>query len=403
MSHIIINTIISGITSFWKKPTPAPTQTSSLHPIPPAPTLMDLAITALEKRFDTIGQPNQPAPSYREWQSLSWFVDIAKTEPIAQTIQGIEAAVLKDKPEGVTPESFLQANVMKMFQALKKAYPVPFTDLAQVPAWEDEALKKIYDWLVKKHPAIFPRLNTVTEVKKWLNDSNNRSAIESVTEIEICGKGINAIPSQLLKFSNLQALRLMNGGISFIPEWVGNLKNLRVLNFAENRIREIPHSLGNLENLELLILRYNEIVAIPDCLGRLTKLKSLSLEDNQIRTIPVLNKLTALRHFNLCNNQIEEFPEWISSLPNFSSTSTTGGWLGLQHNKIWEIPSTIPMNRRVQISLEYNDIITRLDGWGSKHGISFYGNPIITYKYSFAFGGTMVPVVTYPDKEETQH
>ncbi|GEM_PF-1049523 len=389
----IIMTVISGITSFWKKPTPV------LHPVPPVASLMDLSITALAKRYEIIGQPDQPAPSLREWESVTWF--IKETSSAAQKIKEIENAVLKDKPEGVTPESFLQANVTRMFKALKEAYPVPLTDLAKVSAWEDDALLKIYDFLAQTHPAQFPRLYNLNKIKMFFDDPSNRPAIEWVTEIELSERGIKAIPRQLSKFSNLQSLKLMNGEISFIPEWIGNLKNLRFLDLSFNCIQKIPDSLGNLTNLLKLDLRNNQINAIPDSLGRLTKLGSLDLGNNQIRTIPTtLSQLTKLYDFAINNNQIEEFPEWISSLPNFSPTSTTRGWLGFSHNKIRVIPATIPMSPLVQITLEYNNILTRLDGWGTKHCIFFYGNPII--KYERLLNGMTVPLVIYPDKEESQ-
>ena len=366
----IINTIISGITSFWKKPTPF------LHPVPPVPTLMDLAITALAKRYEIIGQPDQPAPSLREWESVTWFIN--ETSSVAQKIKEIESGILQAKPEGVTPESFLQANVTTMFKALKEVYPIPLTDLAQISAWEDDALEKIYGHLVEKDPAQFPRLNSVSEIKKFLDDPKNLPAIQSVKCIYIDKKGIKAIPPQLLKFSNLRELKLTNGEIPFIPEWIGNLKKLGALDLVGNRIQKIPDSLGNLTNLEQLDLRNNQIEVIPDCLGNLTQLEVLRLCFNQIRAIPTtLSKLTNLRVLALNNNQIEEFPAWISSLPRFSSTSTDSARLELSHNKIREIPATIPNRPHAHINLEYNRIAEIPDGLGKEHYlIKLGGNPI---------------------------
>ncbi|HEX4840080.1 MAG TPA: hypothetical protein VFU89_06530, partial [Rhabdochlamydiaceae bacterium] len=243
----IINTVLSGIKSFWRKPTPV------LHPVPPVASLMDLSITALAKRYEIIGQPGQPAPSLREWESVTWF--ISETSSVAQKIKEIENAVLKDKPDGVTPERFLQANVTRMFKALKEAYPVPLTDLANVQVWEDDALEKIYDFLVEKHPEKFPRFNSVSEIKRFLDDPSNRPAIESVMFIFVAHEGLKVIPPQLLKFTNLRVLTLMDGEISVIPEWIGNLKNLMSLDLVGNRIKKIPDSLGNLTNLCSLDLR----------------------------------------------------------------------------------------------------------------------------------------------------
>ncbi|HEX4840081.1 MAG TPA: leucine-rich repeat domain-containing protein [Rhabdochlamydiaceae bacterium] len=384
----IINTILSGIKSFWRKPTPV------LHPVPPVASLMDLSITALAKRYEIIGQPGQPAPSLREWESVTWFIN--ETSPVAQKIKEIENGILQTKPEGVTPESFLQANVITMFKALKEAYPVPLTDLAKISAWEDDALQKIYAYLVEKNPEQFPRLNNVNEIKRFLDDPKNLPAIQSVEYISV--EGIKVVPSQLLKFSNLSSLILKKGEISFIPEWIGNLKNLTCLDFNKNRIQKIPDSLGNLTNLQLLSLDHNQIDAIPDCLGRLTELVMLCLSDNQIRTIPTtLSKLTKLFQLYLSNNQIKEFPAWISSLPRFSSKSY-GAWLRLSHNKIREIPTTIPMSPHARIFLDYNEIITRCDG-GATENIDLYKNPVIEYVSIF---GKSFPVVIYPDEEEPQ-
>jgi hypothetical protein len=365
-----INTMISGITSFWKKPTPV------LHPVPPVATLMDLSIAALVKRYETIGQPNQPAPSLREWESVTWFTN--ETGSVAQKIQGIENGVLQAKPDGVTPERFFQVKVTKMFQALKEAYPIPLTDLAQVSAWEDDALQKIYDALGEKYPAQFPRLKSVSEIKTFLDDPKNLPAIQTVTDIFVSDKKLKAIPPQLLKFSNLRCLTLMSGEISFIPEWIGNMRSLASLTLSGNRIQKIPDSLGNLNNLFSLDLMHNQIDAIPDSLGKLTALSSFNMNFNQIRTIPAtLSKLTKLTNFSLHYNQIEEFPAWISSLPAYSPTSTDAAWLGLTHNKIRELPATIPNREYVFISLDYNNITEVPDGIKNSHHISLEGNPII--------------------------
>ena len=373
-----INNMISGITFFWKKSPP------NLHPIPPVATLMDLSIAAMAKRYDAIGQPNQPAPSLREWESITRreWESIARftieTGSVAQKIQGIENAVLQTKPDGVTPERFFQVKVTKMFQALKEAYPIPLTDLAKVSAWEDDALQKIYDSLVKKNPVQFPQLKSVSEIKTFLDDPKNLPAIQTVTDIFVSNKKLKAIPPQLLKFSNLRCLTLMSGEISFIPEWIGNMRSLASLTLSGNRIQKIPHSLGNLSNLIRLDLMHNQIDAIPDSLGNLTGLYDFLVEFNQIRTIPAtLSKLTQLDNFALNHNQIEEFPAWISSLPAYSPTSTGAGWLGLSHNKIREIPATIPNRKSVYINLEYNKITEVPDGLGNCYRIKLGGNPII--------------------------
>jgi hypothetical protein len=336
----IINGIYNAVVSWWNKPAAQ---------VPPVPSLQDSAIAAVAKKYENIGSPNGPAASIKDWKIITWFVNRKESEGrVRKTIQSIETKVMAQKPAEIDPDLYLQSRVTDMFRELKAAFPVPLTDLAQLQDWEDDALQKIYAKLVEKYQ--FPSLNTVDEMKAFLNDPANQPLILSVDRIFLPYAGIKAIPPEVLKFSNLWDITLYSNQISFIPEWLGKLKNLCRLDLCDNQIAVIPESFGGLQNLFYLRLDFNKITVIPDCMGKLKKLQELHLTYNSIRVIPdTLKNLDQLRDILLSNNQIEEIPDWMGTQPKLTG-------IYLSHNKIRHIPNSFNRRDLLTVELRYNSI-----------------------------------------------
>lgn len=240
-----------------------------------------------------------PSVSQPEWTVEPYGI-------VATIMQDIEIEVLKVKPHDVDPFQFLQANVMTLFRELKKALPVPLTDLAKMQFKEDQALQKIYGYLVTQYN--FPQLNTVGEIKTFLNDPANQSLILSVNQITYQVGDLEAIPPQIGKFTNLQNLDLSHNQISFIPIWLNQLQNLQHLTLSRNQIKTIPAALEYCKKLEQLELSHNQIEQMPGWMGS-PKFTRIDLSHNKIRAIPQLIISQNCRLF-LNDNQIIDIPSW---------------------------------------------------------------------------------------------
>ncbi len=317
------------------------------------PSLTDLAQTAVlknienklsgprektmtEKFLDWIGftSQSQQVPTIAEWKALQLFMKTG--ESVNHTMQAIEESVLADfEPYGGDPSSFLQTQVTTLFQKLKKAYPIPLTDLPSIQAWEDDALQKIWNHLSWKNPQQFPAMNNVKEIKTWFEDPKNEVHLLSLTHLFITDDlGIKAIPSQLRKCRNLMRLEIVGNKIAFIPEWIGDLTKLSWIRLDYNQITVIPDSIANLKELEELHLTYNQIRVLPDTMQHLA-LSDLLLHNNQIEVIPdwFVNMFPkkGYCYVSLHHNKIRYIPE---TLKNFSITGT----FYISHNHITYIP-----------------------------------------------------------------
>jgi Leucine Rich Repeat (LRR) protein len=243
-----------------------------------------------------------PSVSQPEWAVEPYGI-------VATIMQDIEIEILKVKPNGVDPFQFLQANVMTLFRELKKALPVPLTDLAKMQFKEDQALQKIYAYLVTQYN--FPALNTVEEIKAFLNDPANQSLILSVNQISYQVGDLEAIPPQIGKFTNLQNLDLSRNQISFIPIWLNQLQNLQSLIISMNQIKTIPAALESCKKLEYLDLSHNQIEQMPDWMGS-PKFTRIDLSHNKIRAIPQsISNISQNCRLFLNDNQIIDIPNWV--------------------------------------------------------------------------------------------
>ncbi|MCC3470985.1 MAG: leucine-rich repeat domain-containing protein [Microcoleus sp. PH2017_13_LAR_U_A] len=152
---------------------------------------------------------------------------------------------------------------------------------------------------------------------------------------ESLGNKLTEFPDVVLQLTNLKILSLFNNQITSIPEAIGQLLNLTQLDLRDNQITSIPEAIGQLSNLRVLSLFNNQITSIPEAIGQLSNLKQLDLRDNQITSIPeAIGQLSNLRQLFLWNNQITSIPEAIGLLSNLKQ-------LDLRDNQITSIPEAI--------------------------------------------------------------
>ncbi len=170
----------------------------------------------------------------------------------------------------------------------------------------------------------------------------DKVASEGQTELDLAGLGLEELPPEIGKCTQLESLvlgKFDNGWIgnklTEFPEVVLQLTNLKILSIPKNQITSIPDAIGQLSHLTRFNLSSNQITSIPDEIGQLSNLIRLNLSDNQITAIPeAIAQLSNLTSFNLSDNQITEIPDVIGQLCNLIR-------LHLSDNQITAIPEAI--------------------------------------------------------------
>ncbi len=153
---------------------------------------------------------------------------------------------------------------------------------------------------------------------------------------QILGNKLTEFPDVILQLTNLKILSLRQNQITSIPEAIAQLFNLTQLDLSRNhQITAIPEAIGQLSNLTELDLDFNQITAIPEAIGQLSNLTELNLHSNRITFIPEsIFKLSNLTQLDLGRNQITLIPKSIFKLSNLTE-------LNLHSNKITFIPESI--------------------------------------------------------------
>ncbi|EGK89151.1 GTPase [Microcoleus vaginatus PCC 9802] len=212
----------------------------------------------------------------------------------------------------------------------------------------------------------------------------HRAAEEKLTQLDLSGLGLEELPPEIGKCTQLEMLVLAKFDEETM-QWVGNkltkfpdavlqLTNLKILNLSHNQITSIPEDLRQLSNLTRLDLSYNQITSIPEDLGQLSNLILLNLNNNQITSIPEdLGQLSNLILLNLSHNQITSIPEDLGQLSNLTH-------LYLNNNQITEIPEAIgQLSNLILLNLNNNQITSIPDALGKLSNLTqlwLYSNQI---------------------------
>ena len=112
----------------------------------------------------------------------------------------------------------------------------------------------------------------------WYKDMDHALAnSDSVFQLQLKRKGLNAFPSELSQFPNLQKLDLSKNKIGAFPDSLSHLKRLTFLDLSRNKIASIPATIRQLIFLEHLDLWHNDIDALPSQLSELPHLNYLDI------------------------------------------------------------------------------------------------------------------------------
>ena len=186
---------------------------------------------------------------------------------------------------------------------------------------------------------------------------------EGWTELDLSGKGLEALPPEIGRLQGVEKLILgkwddkegrKGNRLTAIPQEIFQLTNLKELYIAYNQITAIPDAIGQLSNLTSLSLDSNQITAIPDAIGQLSNLTSLSLDSNQITAIPdAIAKLVNLTSLSLHSNQITQIPDVLENLPKLIQ-------LDLRRNPLPISPEILGLPKLYEPSGSVEDIFNYL-------------------------------------------
>ncbi len=177
-------------------------------------------------------------------------------------------------------------------------------------------------------------------------------SLENLRSINLSGNPFGKMPELLLQMKKLGSLDLTSIGLTEIPDAIKQLSHLTELYLRSNQITVIPEAIGLLFNLRGLHLSNNQITVIPEVIKQLSHLTKLDLRSNQITLIPeAIGQLSDLIQLDLRSNQITVIPEAIGLLSHLTK-------LYLHNNQITAIPEAIgQLSHLTRLYLSNNLII----------------------------------------------
>lgn len=165
---------------------------------------------------------------------------------------------------------------------------------------------------------------------------------ESITELYIHNRNLEAIPDSVRQLKHLKVLGLRQNKLATLPVWLNDLKYLEKLDLSSNRFHTFPKSIFLVEKIKSLNFGNNFIQRIPEKINTLKKLESIDFSNNQIRSIPDDFSFSFLKELKLNNNRISTLPMQFGHLPQLI-------YLDLSFNKLVILPSGIIQCKSLQV------------------------------------------------------
>ena len=298
-------------------------------------TQLRLENLPLETHFDILDQ-GLPIKDLRDLRGTSKELRLSVDEFVRHELIRLKTqgpSTLSDFL--ATQESVTSDNAWTILGLFKQTYPSLPLNLSIEKALQDlnrqlldQATLQLKNALVLQNPGAFADLQlqqTAEQIRTWFSNPINHPRLQNVTGLNLSGRGLSLIPSELRFLSNLQWLNLsQNQIISIASEAFANLPNLQELSLDYNKISEIdPQTFANLPNLNRLFLRQNQLTAIDSqTFTNVPNLQLLNLAQNQLSVIDpqTFANLPNLQFLSLQDNQLTEIgPQTFANLPNLRS------------------------------------------------------------------------------------
>jgi Leucine-rich repeat (LRR) protein/GTPase SAR1 family protein len=198
----------------------------------------------------------------------------------------------------------------------------------------------------------------------------DQAAEESWTTLDLSGKKLKGLSSEIGKLLALQSLILFNNQLSNLPSEIGLLANLQSLNLSSNQLSNLPSEIGQLTNLQSLALRANQLSSLPSQIDQLSSLQALDLGYNQLNSLPSeisqllslqslcidysqlsnlhseIGQLSSLQALDLGYNQLSDLPSEIGQLSSLQSLNLCGNHLSTLPSEIGQLSSLQSLNLR---------------------------------------------------------
>jgi uncharacterized protein (TIGR02996 family) len=247
-----------------------------------------------------------------------------------------------------------------------------WSDPEVIPTLPRAAKLEFIDWYVQW---LDDKLWAIARATPDRDEVFDRSP-EQVTDVNLAGRGLTAVPESLRRLTEVRRLHLENNPIEHLPAWIGELAKLEWLVLRETAIRELPEqiaelralrrlscfmakslerlpeSLGRMTWLDDLDVRYCAIAELPASIGELTQLTELNIHNNRLTSLPTsIGKLIKLRTLDLSFCRIRSLPDEIADLPALTA-------LDLRANELIELPAAIGRCRHLEmVSLVENSAL----------------------------------------------
>lgn len=206
-----------------------------------------------------------------------------------------------------------------------------------------------------------------------------KKALFDITELDLSSNILCALPSKLVRLSQLRVLRLSRNRFADFPLVICEMFSLRELYFEENQLSSIPSTIFQLKALSLLNVTHNRISDLPKELGLLPSLRRIELAGNPLPSYH--EKLFSAyarqpQALNLHGMELDRVPDGIGLLNlclanlNLSANSITSlstelfelrflKELDLRKNQLKEIPPIISrLNALRVLILSSNELET---------------------------------------------
>ncbi len=120
-----------------------------------------------------------------------------------------------------------------------------------------------------------------TESPARTDESAVQKEAPSGSELDMSGRGLMAIPTDVFSRTELERLDLSDNRLTGAPQAeIRHLQRLKSLDLSGNDLTGLPAELGQLKNLEILDVSDNRLTGLPLELGNLTQLRILDLSGN---------------------------------------------------------------------------------------------------------------------------
>lgn len=165
--------------------------------------------------------------------------------------------------------------------------------------------------------------------KYYLNDEFgnikfiDKDSLENITELNICDKNINEIPSQIENLSNLLVVLADCNNIKELPLELFKLKSLAMLSLSNNNISEIPHEIEKV-NIFYLDISNNPIKNLPEIIYKKKRISNLLLHNTNIQVIPEdICQFKNLITLTFDDKHLATVVKYLSYFPNIDSINLT--------------------------------------------------------------------------------